>query len=80
MASSVPLYRLVKQEYIPSNVDEAEFNVIVNAPEGTSLTAMDKIMQAIESDLRTTPGVRIVLASTLVAVTSISILYFEVLI
>ncbi|HWP45986.1 MAG TPA: efflux RND transporter permease subunit [Candidatus Limnocylindrales bacterium] len=63
MASSIPLYRLVKQEYIPSDVDEAEFNVIVTAPEGTSLAAMDKIMQAVESELRSTPGVRLVLAS-----------------
>ena len=37
IASSVPLYGLVKQEYIPSDVDEAEFEVSVTAPEGTSL-------------------------------------------
>ena len=38
----------VKQEYIPSDVDEAEFEVTVTAPEGTSLTAMDEVMQAVE--------------------------------
>lgn len=63
IASSIPLYKLVKQEYIPSNVDEAEFNVIVTAPEGTSLAAMDELMRSIEADLRATPGVRLVLAS-----------------
>ena len=34
--SSVPLYRAVKQEFIPTNVDEAEFEVSVNGPEGTT--------------------------------------------
>jgi HAE1 family hydrophobic/amphiphilic exporter-1 len=61
--SSVPLYRAVKQEYIPTNVDEAEFEVSVNAPEGLSLAAMDEAMRAVEEDLRATPGVRLVLAS-----------------
>jgi hydrophobic/amphiphilic exporter-1 (mainly G- bacteria), HAE1 family len=32
IASSVPLYSWVKQEYIPSDVDEAEFQVTVTAP------------------------------------------------
>lgn len=61
--SSLPLYGLVRQEYIPSDVDEAEFDVRVTAPEGASLAAMDEVMRAIETDLRTTPGVRLVLTS-----------------
>jgi HAE1 family hydrophobic/amphiphilic exporter-1 len=63
IAANVPLYRLVKQEYIPTNVDEAEFEVGVNAPEGTSLAAMDDAMRAIENDLLRTPGVRLVLSN-----------------
>ena len=35
------LYDLVKQDYIPTNVDESEFEVSVNAREGASLTSMD---------------------------------------
>src|SRR5205085_8655377 len=35
ISSSVPLYRVVKQEYIPTDVDEAEFDVGVTAHEGT---------------------------------------------
>jgi hydrophobic/amphiphilic exporter-1 (mainly G- bacteria), HAE1 family len=62
--SSVPLYRVVKQEYIPSDVDEAEFDVNVNAPEGTNITAMNDTMLAIEKDLRSTPGVRLILSSS----------------
>ncbi|MEW6297697.1 MAG: efflux RND transporter permease subunit [Thermodesulfobacteriota bacterium] len=61
--SSLPLYALVRQEYIPSDVDEAEFDVNVTAPEGASLAAMDGVMRAVEADLRATPGVRLVLTS-----------------
>jgi HAE1 family hydrophobic/amphiphilic exporter-1 len=62
--TSVPLYHAVKQEFIPSNVDEAEFEVNLTAPEGTSLAAMTEIMASAEKDLMGTPGVRIVLSST----------------
>ncbi|MEO8380963.1 MAG: efflux RND transporter permease subunit [Acidobacteriota bacterium] len=60
---SVPLYKLVKQEFIPTNVDEAEFDVSVTAPQGTSLVAMNEAMEAIEKELMETRGVRLVLAS-----------------
>src|SRR5881394_2288171 len=43
IASSVPLYKLVRQEYVPSNTDEGEFDVYVNAPEGASLDAMKEV-------------------------------------
>ncbi|MCA1631879.1 MAG: efflux RND transporter permease subunit, partial [Acidobacteria bacterium] len=62
VASAVPLYRAVRQEYIPSDVDEAEFDVQINAPEGTSLAVMDEAMRSMEKDLATTPGVRLILA------------------
>jgi HAE1 family hydrophobic/amphiphilic exporter-1 len=63
IASSVPLYSWVKQEYIPSDVDEAEFQVTVSAPEGTSLPAMDEVMRLVESEVRSIPGVQFVLAT-----------------
>jgi HAE1 family hydrophobic/amphiphilic exporter-1 len=63
VASSVPLYRSVKQEYIPSNVDEAEFDVNVNGPEGMSLAAMNEAMLAVEHELRSIPAVRTTLAT-----------------
>jgi HAE1 family hydrophobic/amphiphilic exporter-1 len=63
IASAVPLYRLVSQEYIPTNVDEAEFDVNVNGPEGASLEAMDGAMRMVEQELRATRGVRLVLAT-----------------
>ena len=61
--SSFPLYRAVKQEFIPTNVDEAEFEVNINGPEGTNLTNMNEAMQAIEKEILATPGVRLVLAN-----------------
>jgi HAE1 family hydrophobic/amphiphilic exporter-1 len=61
--SSWPIYRLVRQELIPSNVDEAEFDVDVGAPEGTSLAAMDEAMRAVEKEIRETRGVTTVLTS-----------------
>ena len=61
--SSIPLYRMVRQEYIPTDVDEAEFDVNVTAPEGTSVAAMDDMMRAVEGEVRTTPGVTLVLSS-----------------
>ena len=41
--SSIPLYGAVKQEYIPSDVDEAEFEVRVTAPLGANIAAMDDV-------------------------------------
>ncbi len=63
MLSSVPLYGLIKQEYIPSDVDEAEFELNVTAPEGTSIAAMDEAMRAVVKEVRDTPGVETVLST-----------------
>ncbi len=61
--TSVPLYRAVKQEFIPTNVDEAEFEVSVNGPEGTNLAVMNEVITAMEKEILETPGVRLVLSS-----------------
>ena len=63
MVSSIPLYGLIQQDYLPSNVDEGEFNVNVNAPQDTSLASMDEMMRAIEGELRAVRGIRLVLAT-----------------
>jgi hydrophobic/amphiphilic exporter-1 (mainly G- bacteria), HAE1 family len=62
--TSVPLYRAVKQEFIPTNVDEAEFEVSVNGPEGTNLAVMNEVLAAMEKDILETPGVRLVLETS----------------
>ncbi|HSF43974.1 MAG TPA: efflux RND transporter permease subunit, partial [Thermoanaerobaculia bacterium] len=63
MLASIPIFKLVKVEYIPSDVDESEFEVNVNAPEGTSLAGIDEAMRAVEAEIRSTPGVRTVLVN-----------------
>jgi HAE1 family hydrophobic/amphiphilic exporter-1 len=59
--SSIPLYTLVRQEYIPSDVDEAEFDVNVTAPQGMSLASMDEIMRIVEGEIHAMPLVRLML-------------------
>jgi HAE1 family hydrophobic/amphiphilic exporter-1 len=61
IACSVPLYRAVKQEYVPSDVDEAEFEVRVTAPLNSSISAMDSVMRRIDEDIRAVRGVTTVL-------------------
>ena len=61
--SSFAILPFVRQEFIPGNVDEAEFEVSVNAPEGTSLSAMDEAIQAVAGEIQQARGVRSVLAS-----------------
>jgi len=63
LASTIPIYRSVKQEYIPSDVDESEFEMLVFGPEGLSLAAMDEGMQALAKEARETKGVALTLAS-----------------
>ncbi len=63
IASSVPLYKVVKQEYVPSNVDEGEFEINVTAPEGAALDSMNEVAMRIEEELRGVKGIRAVLGS-----------------
>jgi HAE1 family hydrophobic/amphiphilic exporter-1 len=61
VASSWPLYGWVNQEYVPSDVDEGEFQIIAFGPEGMSLAAMDEAMQALAAEVRKVRGVRLVM-------------------
>jgi HAE1 family hydrophobic/amphiphilic exporter-1 len=63
MGSSVPLYQLVRQEYLPSNVDEGEFDVRIVTAEGTGLGAIKEVSLQVEEELRKAPGVSSVLSS-----------------
>jgi HAE1 family hydrophobic/amphiphilic exporter-1 len=59
--ASVPLYKMVRQEYLPSNVDEGEFEVGITAAEGTGLVSMNEAALRVENELRAIPGIRSVL-------------------
>jgi HAE1 family hydrophobic/amphiphilic exporter-1 len=64
MISVVPLYRVLGKDYLPTGVDEGEFEVRLAAPQGTSLPAMDTLVREIEGQIRQVAGVHLVLATT----------------
>ena len=51
----------MKREYVPTDVDEAEFEISYEGPEGMSLTAMDEAVQAMDREIRAVRGIRLVL-------------------
>jgi hydrophobic/amphiphilic exporter-1 (mainly G- bacteria), HAE1 family len=61
VASSAWLYKLVRQEYVPTDVDEAEFEIRITAPLHASITAMDEVLRRVDEDVRGVRGVRSVL-------------------
>ncbi len=63
MASSVPLYKFVRQEYLPSNVDEGEFDIRITAPEGAGLGAINDVAQKVEAEVKRVPGVQLLLTT-----------------
>ena len=64
MISMVPLYRVLGKDYLPTGVDEGEFEVRMTAPQGTSLPAMDTLVREIEGQIRQVAGVHLVLATS----------------
>lgn len=63
IAINIPLYRNINQDYIPTNVDESEFEMRVSAREGASLISMDQAMQAVEQELKKIDGVEFALTT-----------------
>jgi HAE1 family hydrophobic/amphiphilic exporter-1 len=63
VVANYPLYKLVKQDYIPTNVDESEFEINVTAPEGATIRSMDTTMQAIEAEIHQVDGVTTLLTT-----------------
>lgn len=60
---NIPLYKMVKQDYIPTNVDESEFEISITAPEGASLSAMNEALTNVENEVRELNGVETILAT-----------------
>ena len=61
--SAWPLYRVVRQDFLPSGADEAQFEMQVTAPEGASVAGMHDAMKAIEGELKQVRGIRTVLTT-----------------
>ncbi len=63
IASNVWLYDLVQRDYIPTNVDESEFEIRVETEEGASMVSTDEAMRVAEKFLLEEPGVETVLTT-----------------
>jgi HAE1 family hydrophobic/amphiphilic exporter-1 len=62
VASSVPLYQAVPSDFLPED-DQSEFEISVELPTGTSFLAADDVIQDVESQIKTLPGVKDVLVT-----------------
>lgn len=54
--SLIPLFMFVGKDFTPSD-DQSQFNVLVRAPEGTSLASTTQVGEAISQAIRNVPGV-----------------------
>ncbi|HXF05461.1 MAG TPA: efflux RND transporter permease subunit [Blastocatellia bacterium] len=54
--SAIPLLNVVGKDFIPFE-DESQFEIVIRAPEGTSLQGMDDLLRRIEDDVRSLRGV-----------------------
>jgi len=63
VAANIPLYGLVRQDYIPTNVDESEFEVSINAKEGTNIYGMNEAVALVEDRVRAIEGVELTLST-----------------
>lgn len=60
---SIPvLFASVGKNFLPAN-DQAEFEVVVRAPEGSTLDATSQVVERIARDVRALPGVRATLVT-----------------
>jgi HAE1 family hydrophobic/amphiphilic exporter-1 len=62
--AAVPFYLGIGREFVPTDVDEAEFNIAIIAPEGASLASMRSAMDLVEKEVESVRGVRDVLVRT----------------
>jgi len=63
LAANAVLVGVVRRDYIPTNVDESEFEVSLRAGSGTSVTAMDEVVKRAAERVRGLAGVEFVLAT-----------------
>ena len=63
-AATVPLAQLVGRSFLP-NEDQGEFEITLDAPEGTSLAGMEKLVLEMGSKLKDVPGVANVMPTIL---------------
>ncbi|HEV8581563.1 MAG TPA: efflux RND transporter permease subunit [Thermoanaerobaculia bacterium] len=57
--STIPLFKKVNKNFLPQD-DESQFEIVVRAPEGSSLEATERIADSIAAQVRRMPEVRTV--------------------
>jgi len=57
--STVPLFKVVNKNFLPQD-DESQFEIVVRAPEGSSLESTERISDSIAAQVRRMPEVRTV--------------------
>ncbi|MCW5962708.1 MAG: efflux RND transporter permease subunit [Bryobacterales bacterium] len=60
MVSIVPLFMMVGKDFLPTD-DQSEFEVVVRLPLGSSLEGTKKVMEAVEEELKSLPGLEFLL-------------------
>ncbi len=55
--ATVPMYRLLRQDFFPANIDDGAFSVNFTFNQGMSIPAQYNVLLAMEKDLRQIPGV-----------------------
>ncbi len=63
IGSNYWIYNQVRQDYIPANVDESEFEINLNIAEGASLGSMNEAMEVVERRLQEVSGIDFLLAT-----------------
>jgi hydrophobe/amphiphile efflux-1 (HAE1) family protein len=63
IATTIPMYHLLNQDFFPANIDDGAFNVNVTFAQGMSIPAQDAIIRKIEEDVRQIPGIVQLLSS-----------------
>jgi HAE1 family hydrophobic/amphiphilic exporter-1 len=60
--SSIPLFRIANKNFLPQD-DESQFDVVVRLPEGSSLSATEKVLASVADRIRLLPEVQTTLVT-----------------
>ena len=63
IACNIPLFQVVKRDYVPLNVDESEFEVRIEARQGANMTAMRETVDRVEERLQRIEGIQTALTT-----------------
>jgi hydrophobic/amphiphilic exporter-1 (mainly G- bacteria), HAE1 family len=63
MLMTIPLAQMVRREFLPTGIDEAQFEMQITAPDGTSAASMNDVMRAWEVEMQKMPQIRLLLST-----------------